>query len=174
MADARTPRLLWSDRAGNAAVALLLLVLGAILSQLKWNDLILACTITAAALIAYMALRFTYARRHPEPRPLTLEDLRAELRRAGLAPPAPAAATAQTAPASPAIEVIELPDGDEQPELRELPEEDIRELLRRSLGTALLSSYRVDHLDSLTALAEPAPEPRASAGAAFRQMLGIR
>jgi hypothetical protein len=88
MADPKRAGLLWSDRAGNVASALLLLVLGAILSQLKWNGMILAGTILSAVLIVYMALRFMYAQRHPEPQPLTVEALRAELKRAGIIPAA--------------------------------------------------------------------------------------
>ena len=87
--DDKRQSLLWSDGAGNAATALLLLVAGWILGQLKWDHMLITGVAVAAVLVAFLACRYFYARRHPEPHPLTVAELRAELKDKDLAGRAP-------------------------------------------------------------------------------------
>jgi hypothetical protein len=66
---------LWSDGAGNVASAVLLLVLGWILGQLRWGYMLITGLAIAVVLLAFLACRYFYARRHPKPHPLTTDDL---------------------------------------------------------------------------------------------------
>ena len=83
--DDKPQSFLWSDATGNGATALLLLVAGWILGQLRWGYMLITGLAIAVVLLAFLACRYFYARRHPKPRPLTIDDLREQLRQFSIA-----------------------------------------------------------------------------------------
>jgi hypothetical protein len=182
-ADDKPRSFLWSNGAGNAASALLLLVAGWILGQLKWDHMLMTGVGIAVVLVAFLTCRYVYALRHPVSGPLTLADLRAELKRARAAPvDLEGAAVAVTAPAAgrAAAEtavVIAQDSGEDVPadpgsdaDLRWV-RVDFEPLPREFRRRAKLPGLQLRLAQ--TSFSGPAaiPAPRR---AAFRQMLGLR
>ena len=74
--DSRAANLLGANPiVGNVASASLLLVLGWILGQLKWDHMLMAGLGIAMILVLFLAWRYHYALRHPPSHPLTRQEL---------------------------------------------------------------------------------------------------
>jgi hypothetical protein len=149
---------------GNVASASLLLVLGWILGQLKWDYMLMAGLGIAVILVLFLAWRYLYALRHPPSHPLTRQELHDVLEEL----------TTKSMREQNLIERVyepgrDLPqtDGPEPASGKPRPgpgsPEPRRRLKRRQ--TEPRTYYLVD----------PGPAPRRTAWrAAFRQMLGVR
>ena len=156
--DDKPRSFLWSPAAGNGASALLLLVAGWILGQLKWDHMLMTGVAIAAVLVAFLACRYFYARRHPDSRPLTLAELRAELKDRGVA----ARADVETRAGQPVLVVeVDQPQRDTDRDVRQLP----RQMMEGTIGDAynVFDGLRVRRLPDLAPM-----------GQSLRRMVGLR